>query len=77
MKTSICCITCFHLQITSLPSWVVAAEEQIHTHNQNGKYHNKLGANTCYEKIFTNQGSKLWTSVIHTSSTVQISVQVK
>jgi len=48
----------------------------MHTHDRDGIYHNNLEAKACYERACTNKGSKLWTSVIYTSSTIQISVQV-
>jgi hypothetical protein len=48
----------------------------MHTHDQDDIYHNKLEAGTCYERASTNKGSKLLTSVIYTSSTIEISVQV-
>jgi len=47
----------------------------MHTHDQDGIYHNKLRANTSYERVSTNQGRELWTSVIFASSTIEISVQ--
>jgi len=40
-----------------------------------GIYHNKLEANTGYERASTNKHSKLWTSVIYTSPIMEISIQ--
>jgi hypothetical protein len=38
MKTKICCVKCFHLQITTLKSWKVVVEEQMHTPDRDGIY---------------------------------------